>query len=142
MYYNVPVSSVDWFSMSFFVVSLITGFFSIFVLNRWGLKVSVSGWGEWAWPVMVLFCEQVYAGAIFNVCGGVLRVLSTVEPVICSSVLASSGYVVAMLGQILTACAQPFLLYAPTTLASVWFGPKERAVATGLSSLGRSYPLS
>ncbi len=44
-YYNVPVSSVDWFSMSFFAVSLVVGFFSIFVLDRWGLKVSVSGQG-------------------------------------------------------------------------------------------------
>ncbi len=82
----------------------------------------------------------MYAGAIFNVAGGVIRVLSTVEPIICSPVLENSGYVVAMFGQILTACAQPFLLYAPTTLASVWFGPKERAVATGLTSLGK--PLS
>ena len=79
----------------------------------------------------------MYAGAIFNVAGGVIRVFSTIEPIICSSVMGSSGYVVAMLGQILTACAQPFLLYAPTTLASVWFGPKERAVATGITSLGQ-----
>lgn len=43
---------------------------------------------------------------------------------------------VAMLGQVLTACAQPFLLYAPTKLASFWFGPKERAFCTMLSSLG------
>ncbi len=41
-YYNVPVSSVDWFSMVFFAVSLVVGFFSIFVLSRWGLKVTVS----------------------------------------------------------------------------------------------------
>ena len=44
-YYNVPVSSVDWFSMIFFAVSLVVGFFSIFILNHWGLKVSVSVWG-------------------------------------------------------------------------------------------------
>ncbi len=79
---------------------------------------------------------QVYAGAILNVAGGVLRVISTIEPVICSTV-GHSGYTVAMIGQILTACAQPFLLYSPTTLASVWFGPNERAIATGLSSLGK-----
>lgn len=78
----------------------------------------------------------MYAGAIFNVCGGLLRVVSTVGPIICSPYMGSAGYMVAMLGQILTACAQPFLLYTPTTLASIWFGPKERAVATGLSSLG------
>ena len=67
--------------------------------------------------------------------GGVLRIISTMEPIICSSI-PSLGFGVVMVGQVLTACGQPFLLYSPTTLASVWFGPKERAVATGLTSLG------
>ena len=44
---------------------------------------------------------------------------------------------VALIGQILTACAQPFLLYSPTTLAAVWFGPKERAICTNLASVGK-----
>ena len=90
----------------------------------------------------MLLCVQVYAGGIFNAAGALLRVVSTIGPVICSKVWASSGYVVAMLGQVLTACAQPFLLYAPTTLASIWFGDKERALATGLSSLGEALTLS
>ena len=41
-YYDMPLSSVDWFSMVFFAVSLVVGFVSIFILNKWGLKVSVS----------------------------------------------------------------------------------------------------
>ena len=40
-YYNTPLSSVDWFSISFFAVSLIVGCISIFILNKWGLRVSV-----------------------------------------------------------------------------------------------------
>lgn len=48
----------------------------------------------------------------------------------------------AMGGQILTACAQPFLLYAPTKLASYWFGPKERAFCTMLASLGNPIGLA
>ena len=84
-----------------------------------------------------LSVPQIYAGGIFNAIGGLLRVISTLNPVICSSVFMNAGFVVALLGQTLTACAQPFLLYAPTTLASVWFGPNERAVATGLTSLGK-----
>lgn len=40
-YYNLPLSSVDWFSIVFFAVSLVVGFISIFILNKWGLKVSV-----------------------------------------------------------------------------------------------------
>lgn len=47
-----------------------------------------------------------------------------------------------MLGQVLTACAQPFLLYAPTKLANFWFSPKERAFCTMLASLGNPIGLS
>jgi len=83
----------------------------------------------------VCVCVQVYLGALLNLVGSGVRVMSTIEGVICSPV-HKSGFMVAMTGQILTAAAQPFLLYTPTTLANVWFGPKERAVATGLSSLG------
>lgn len=62
--------------------------------------------------------------------------MSISPTILCSPHYALSGYVVAMLGQVLTACAQPFLLYAPTKLANLWFGPKERAICTTLASLG------
>lgn len=86
------------------------------------------------------FDWQVYCGALLNLLGAAVRVLSTIEPVICSSV-HKSGFILAMVGQILTAAAQPFTLYAPTTLAFVWFGTKERALATGLTSLGKNFKL-
>ena len=82
------------------------------------------------------FSLQLYLGAGFNVVGAVLRWVSCSPSIICSPHYALSGYLVAMTGQIFTACAQPFLLYAPTKLASFWFGPKERAFCTMLSSLG------
>lgn len=41
-YYNVPLASVDWFSLAFFVTSLVVGFLSIYILKRFGLKVAVS----------------------------------------------------------------------------------------------------
>ena len=40
-YYNVSEDDVDWFSMAYFVVSLVTGFVSIYVLDTLGLKVAV-----------------------------------------------------------------------------------------------------
>lgn len=49
---------------------------------------------------------------------------------------------VALIGQILTACAQPFFLYSPTKLAAFWFGPKERAFCTMLASLGNPIGLA
>lgn len=41
-YYNVAVSDVDWFSVVYFIVSLLVGFISIGILDVFGLKVSVS----------------------------------------------------------------------------------------------------
>lgn len=41
-YYNVEVSDVDWFSVVYFIVSLVVGFISIGILDTFGLKVSVS----------------------------------------------------------------------------------------------------
>ena len=40
-YYNISEDDVDWFSMAYFVVSLVTGFVSIYVLDTLGLKVAV-----------------------------------------------------------------------------------------------------
>jgi len=47
-YYNVSLSSVDWFSLAYFAFSLVVGFVSIFILNTWGLRVAVSI-VEWVW---------------------------------------------------------------------------------------------
>lgn len=40
-FYNVALSQVDWFSLSYFITSLFVGFVSIAILDTWGLKVSV-----------------------------------------------------------------------------------------------------
>ena len=63
--------------------------------------------------------------------------MSTLDDIICSETWDKSGFLVAMTGQFLTACAQPFLLYAPTMLAGVWFGTKERAICTNFASIGK-----
>ncbi|CAI8041265.1 Solute carrier family 49 member A3 [Geodia barretti] len=44
-YYNVEVADVDWFSIIFFLASLVVGFLSIAILDTFGLRVSVSK--EW-----------------------------------------------------------------------------------------------
>ena len=74
--------------------------------------------------------------------GSILRLLSTWRFIVCSEVFDQSGFMVALIGQILTACAQPFLLYSPTKLAAFWFGPKERAFCTMLASLGNPIGLA
>ena len=80
---------------------------------------------------------QVFLGAFFNLFGAVLRYISTVHPILCSSIYDKSGFMVAMIGQIISSFAQPFLLYAPTKLANTWFGSKERGLCTNLASVGK-----
>ena len=45
-YYNIETSNVDWFSVIYFIVSLLVGFISIGVLDTFGLRVSVSEQAE------------------------------------------------------------------------------------------------
>lgn len=40
-------------------------------------------------------------------------------------------------GQILAACAQPFIMFAPTKLAALWFAGDQRATANMLASMGK-----
>ena len=41
-FYGVKLEQVDWFSISFFVVSLLIGFLGIIILDKFGLRISVS----------------------------------------------------------------------------------------------------
>lgn len=41
-FFGVKLEQVDWFSISYFVVSLLIGFVGIFILDKWGLRISVS----------------------------------------------------------------------------------------------------
>ena len=41
-FFGVKLEQVDWFSISFFVVSLLIGFVGIVILDKFGLRVSVS----------------------------------------------------------------------------------------------------
>lgn len=42
VFYGISLDQVDWFSISFFVVSLLIGFVAIATLDIFGLRVSVS----------------------------------------------------------------------------------------------------
>ena len=40
-FFGIKLEQVDWFSISFFVVSLLIGFVGIVILDKFGLRVSV-----------------------------------------------------------------------------------------------------
>jgi len=45
VFYGISVDQVDWFSIAYFVVSLLTGFLAIAILDIFGLRASVSQLG-------------------------------------------------------------------------------------------------
>lgn len=69
-----------------------------------------------------------------NLFGGSLRVVSTI-----SSLRHNHhhlAYIVAMIGQVCTAVAQPFFLYSPTKFSASWFSEQQRAIGTTFPSMG------
>ena len=49
--------------------------------------------------------------------------------------LVNVNFYIVIVGQVIMALGQPFMLSAPAKLAAVWFGDNERAIATTLGSL-------
>jgi len=68
-FYSISRTDVDWFSVVFFIVSVVVGFVGIFILDTWGLKISVSSVGPMAYNLLytvkrgikcVWLCAYVY----------------------------------------------------------------------------------
>ena len=74
------------------------------------------------------FGLQMLLGALLNVSGLGIRFISTISQV------KDYSFTVVMVGQGIAATAQPFLLFAPTKLAAVWFPDSQRAIANTLGS--------
>lgn len=62
-------------------------------------------------------------GALVRVCGTLAGETSTVR------------YAVVMLGQTFGALGQPFIIFAPTKLAALWFPDHQRATANMIASM-------
>ena len=96
--------AVNWFSMVYQIAYIPLVFPAMFLLDRKGLKLSIT------------------IGALLNAVGSIIK---------CTAV-RSDLFAVAMLGQIVCAIAQAFILGIPARLASVWFGSREIATATSV----------
>ncbi len=72
---------------------------------------------------------QMSLGASLNLIGLLTRYISTIPPV-----GEDYRFLIVMIGQAIAASAQPFLLFAPTKLATVRFPDSQRAIANTLGS--------
>ena len=43
----------------------------------------------------------------------------------------------ALIGQAIAGCAQPFVMFSPTKVAALWFKENQRATANMMASMGK-----
>lgn len=79
---------------------------------------------------------QIYSGALLTAIGVSIRALSSVSFVVnLLSLSIKSQFVIAIIGQIIAGCAQPFVLFTPTKVAEFWFPSSQRALATTITGM-------
>ncbi|CAG2224614.1 solute carrier family 49 member A3-like [Mytilus galloprovincialis] len=110
--FKVDAFKVNVLSLVFLICSVPFGFCASWVLDTFGLRASIllSAW--------------------LNGVGALLRNVSVFD-----GIDDSARYPILLLGQTLAACAQPFVMFAPTKLAALWFAGNQRATANMLASM-------
>ncbi|KAI9285532.1 major facilitator superfamily domain-containing protein [Umbelopsis sp. AD052] len=110
-YYNTSLSAINWFANVYLLCYLVSSPLSSLAFERYSLKFGIV------------------TGAVLQLIGAWLRYFSTF-------VQNQQGkFALAMIGQILCALAQPFILNAPTPYAATWFTPAARATANMAGSI-------
>lgn len=97
-------NAVNWFSMVYMLFYIPLVFPAMFLLDKKGLKFSIT------------------LGGLLTTIGAIIKCFA-VRPEL---------FLVAMLGQILCAIAQAFTLSVPARLSALWFGPSQIALATSV----------
>ncbi|KAK2180634.1 hypothetical protein NP493_434g00008 [Ridgeia piscesae] len=110
-YYGVGDMAVNWLSLIFLVVCIPLGLVAAWLLDTLGLRTGIV------------------LAAWVNIAGSVLRVVS------CLPMSHDHRFALVLSGQALAACAQPFMLFAPTKVAAVWFKDTQRATANMIASI-------
>ncbi|XP_062581592.1 solute carrier family 49 member A3-like [Saccostrea cucullata] len=111
-YYDVNAFKVNILSLIFMVASVPFGFTASWVLDTYGLRTSIllSAW--------------------LNGIGNLLRNVSTF-----GGIPGDLRFWILLAGQTLAAISQPFVMFAPTKLAAMWFMDSQRATANMLASM-------
>uniref|UniRef100_K1QVM3 Major facilitator superfamily domain-containing protein 7-a n=1 Tax=Magallana gigas TaxID=29159 RepID=K1QVM3_MAGGI len=111
-YYNINAFKVNVLSLIFMVASVPFGFTASWVLDTYGLRSSIlmSAW--------------------LNGIGNFLRNVSTFD-----GISLELRFWILLAGQTLAAISQPFVMFAPTKLAALWFPDSQRATANMLASM-------
>lgn len=78
-----------------------------------------------------MFPAQILAAAYLNLVGSALRNLT-----VFSFVPDDHRFTVLIVGQVVAACGQCFIMFTPAKTAALWFPDSQRAMATTLTTMG------
>lgn len=117
-FYNVNATAVNMLSLSFMILYLpSTVLISSRLLAGSGLR------------------STVVAGALLNVAGSCIRLASGYFASELENLFLGAPFAVLMLGQCITALAQPCFTNSPARLAGDWFPLEQRNIATTIAAL-------
>uniref|UniRef100_A0A671KS73 Major facilitator superfamily domain-containing protein 7-like n=1 Tax=Sinocyclocheilus anshuiensis TaxID=1608454 RepID=A0A671KS73_9TELE len=117
-YLRVSLNLVNWLSLVYIVVAVFFSLITTWVLDTLGLRFSLI-MGSW-----------------LNMLGAILRVIGML-----SCIPERAIFPMVMGGQTLCAFAQPFVIFAPTKLAALWFPDHQRATANMMASMANTVGL-
>lgn len=102
--YGFGASAISLIGITYMIVFILVNYPSNYVIDKYGLRTAVL------------------IGMGFTALGMIVKCLINI----------SFAYVI--VGQVLAACGQPLLSIAPAKLATQWFGPNERVIATTIGT--------
>ena len=149
---DVSLDQINWLSLVYMIVAIPLSFVSTWMLDTWGLRLTVSVWtcmyvclttqfntlhtshlthnSHFPTYVFPCVCWQLILGAWLNMLGSVLRFVGVLH------VMAPPRrFPLVMAGQVVCAVAQPLVIFSPTKLAGVWFPQQQRATANMIASM-------
>jgi FLVCR family MFS transporter 7 len=105
-------SAAMWLNAVFMICSIPFGVLAMWSVDRFGLRAGCS------------------IGAWTNCIGNLIRLLASA-----AFMPTQWRFPLVLVGQMLAACGQPFIMYLSTKLASFWFPDHQRAIANTLASM-------
>ncbi|KAH8857569.1 putative MFS-type transporter C09D4.1 [Schistosoma japonicum] len=123
---DVKMISVDWLSMIYMLTYIPLIFPSTWILNRWGLRVT-----------LIVATVLNALGAWIKCVAGILTYETTYGmPDQTTPTSNKFGFPILMIGQTICGIAQSGILGIPAHLAAIWFGENEVSTATALGVFG------
>lgn len=111
-FYKTDLDTVNMLSVVYMITAIPCGFIATWLLDTFGLRGSI---------VMA---------AWLNFLGSLMRIVSALD-----GISDDARLPLVFFGTVLAALAQPFMLFAPTKLAALWFADDQRATANMLATM-------